>query len=376
MRKAELVEICRSRGKGALTAMAVGVVISGLFAAGLPSSERFAYFLLHGAITGLAIYVSIALLETLFRPQHTSAHVGVFAAGGVFGWLLGMAIALRNPGMLLDRRWLGFMVLTIAVVIAVGLLFRALEALHERVREQEWAQKELGIARSIQERLLPPPELEGGGYSLAARNLPAQIVAGDFYDFVRLDDGSIVIVVADVAGKGMGASLIMASVKAVLPFIAAKNVSAAMSQLNGKLLGELNRREFVALAYARFFPETGRLELANAGFPDPYILRASSTTPLVVGGPRLPLGMKAGIEYETSIIMLDHGDRVLFISDGIPEALVKGGDSLGYDRLLDLVRVMDGDTPSRWLDRFLDHVRSEVESTLGDDWTAVMLERR
>ena len=143
MRRAEFLTVCRSKGKGALTAMAVGMVISGLFAFGLPSSERFAYFILHGAITGLTIYLSISLLEILFRPRQTWGHVVLFAAGGVIGWFFGMAIAFRNPATLLDRRWLGFMVLTITVVIAVGLLLRALEALHERIREQEWAQKEL-----------------------------------------------------------------------------------------------------------------------------------------------------------------------------------------------------------------------------------------
>src|SRR5204862_108249 len=81
-------------------------------------------------------------------------------------------------------------------------------------------ERELEMARSIQARLLPPPTMSGEGFSLEARNMAAHYVAGDFYDFIRLDDGSIVIVVADVAGKGMGASLTMASVKAVLPFVA------------------------------------------------------------------------------------------------------------------------------------------------------------
>ncbi|HET7705202.1 MAG TPA: SpoIIE family protein phosphatase [Thermoanaerobaculia bacterium] len=376
MRRAEFLTVCRSKGKGALTAMAVGMVISGLFAFGLPSSERFAYFILHGAITGLTIYLSISLLEILFRPRQTWGHVVLFAAGGVIGWFFGMAIAFRNPATLLDRRWLGFMVLTITVVIAVGLLLRALEALHERIREQEWAQKELAIAREIQERLLPPPELEGHGYALSARNLPAQIVAGDFYDFVRLDDGSVAIVVADVAGKGMGASLIMASVKAVLPFIASQSVSAAMAQLNEKLFAELNRREFVAMAYARFFPETGRLDLANAGFPDPYVVRGASVEPLVARGNRLPLGMRAGIGYETATVTLNRGDRVVFVSDGIPEAQTKSGDSIGYDRLLEVVKTIRGDTASQWADSFLDRIRSEVAPTLTDDWTVVVLEHR
>ena len=96
------------------------------------------------------------------------------------------------------------------VAIAAGLLFYSFGLMRTRLREsivrikeQEFAEKELALAREIQSELLPPPELSGDGYRISARNLAARFVAGDFYDVFRLSDGALGIVVADVSGKGM-----------------------------------------------------------------------------------------------------------------------------------------------------------------------------
>src|SRR5207244_5080339 len=174
--------------------------------------------------------------------------------------------------------------------------------LQNRIRETAWAERELEMARAIQERLLPPSHFEGDGLSIAARNLPASFVAGDFYDFVRNDDGAVTIVVADVAGKGMGASLIMASVKAVLPFVAREPLAEAMRLLNRKLVAELGRREFVALVCARYAARS--LEVANAGCPDPYLVRGGNAEAIVVPGERLPLGLRESARYETTTVRL------------------------------------------------------------------------
>ena len=370
--------------RGALISIGVGVAISGVWAAADRAAQT-APFLLHGAVTGLLIYFVIALLHGVFGRildrirsprRRTAAEVALFVVGGTIGFSLAMGVAVRNLSRLADPRFIGLLMLTVAIVVGVGLGFRSFTQLNARLREREWAEKELTIARAMQERLLPPPLLEGNGYSIAARNLPAQIVAGDFYDFVRLDDGSIVVVVADVAGKGLGASLIMASVKAVLPFVAHQSVASAMSALNDKLVRELARREFVALTYARFDPHRRRLELCNAGFPDPYLLRHGTAEALAVTGMRLPLGVKTDIRYESTVTELARGDRVLFISDGIPEAIASTGESLGYDAVASIIPRVGGASASAWLDAFLTRIREDVGESRSDDWTAVLLECR
>jgi serine phosphatase RsbU (regulator of sigma subunit) len=108
-----------------------------------------------------------------------------------------------------------------------------------------------------------------------ARNLAAIVVAGDFYDVFTLADGTLGLAVGDVAGKGMGASLVMASVKGMLPLVAAeRRPAAALEELNRRLAAQLPERQFVALCLVFFDPGSGRLEIANAGLPDPYVLRA------------------------------------------------------------------------------------------------------
>jgi len=249
---------------------------------------------------------------------------------------------------------------------------RALEA----QKNQELAAKELELARTIQRRLLPPAEQDGPGFRLAARNLAAQFVAGDFYDYFRLPDGSLRIAVADVAGKGLAASLIMATVKAMLPLVAAdRSVVETLRDLNRKLASELAAREFVALALAGFDPRTGRLELANAGLPDPYLLRSGAgVTTIEAPMPRLPLGLRPEVDYGSVEFGLDFTDRVLFITDGLPEAPIAEGEPLGYESLRGFLDHREP-RPARWLDRLLERLREATLADQDDDWTALVLER-
>ena len=126
----------------------------------------------------------------------------------------------------------------------------------------------------------------------------------------------------------------MASVKAVLPLLAAaEGVEATLDRLNRKLVAELEPRQFVALCLARFTPASGEVVLANAGLPDPYLLRpGAAPAPLAVPGPRLPLGLRAEQGYHALRLRLAPGERLLLLTDGLPEARADGAP-LGYDAL-------------------------------------------
>lgn len=258
----------------------------------------------------------------------------------------------------------------------------AQQRLLETLREQEFSLKELELARDIQCRLLPPPEVAGSGWRVVARNEPARFVAGDFYDVLRPGDGSVGVVVADVAGKGIGPSLLMASVKAVLPYIAAdRDVRETLQELNRRLRHELGRREFVALCLARYEPASGRLEVGNAGLPDPYLLRAgrppgAPPEAIEVTGERLPLGLRDDVAYGSTVLTLEPGDRVLMLSDGLPEAEHQDGGPLGYERFEVRLAQQDAGASSEvWLDGLLESLRRETSTMLQDDWTALVLER-
>jgi len=102
--------------------------------------------------------------------------------------------------------------------------------------------------------------------------------------------------------------------------------------------------------------------------PDPYLLSGGSVTPIVVGGARLPLGVRQDVPYESIEVQLRPGDRFLLISDGIPEAPRANGDPLGYDAVRQVL------TGMRDIDAFLESIRRQVRG-VDDDWTAVVLER-
>jgi len=249
--------------------------------------------------------------------------------------------------------------------------------------KEELLTKELRTARSVQHRLLPPPEVRGESWSVSSRTYPAGALAGDFYDVIQLDNGTVDVVIADVAGKGLAAGLIMATAKSLLPLGAAKDSPGeALEELNQRLFPLLDNREFVALAYARFDPRDGTLRLANAGLPDPYLLHHTGRVEtLSVNGDRLPLGIRRGIAYSTSQYSLDSADRLLLVTDGIPEATDVQGNPIGYEglaRLLDSslewTRGAATGNSNPWLDRLLDEVSRRTGSILDDDWTAVLLE--
>jgi sigma-B regulation protein RsbU (phosphoserine phosphatase) len=299
--------------------------------------------------------------------------LGWFIGLGLVNWMFNKRLVI--PAISGEIRT--FLIVVAGVALMIGLLFRSYEMMAGRLRQREWAERELEIARSIQTRLLPPEHIEGDGFSVAARNLPAHYVAGDFYDIVRLDDGSVMIAVADVAGHGIGAGLTMASVKAVLPFLAPKGLAETMQSLNQRLARELGPREFVAFVCAVYQPQTGVLEIANAGCPDPYLLTRNGVETISCDGVRLPLGLRPELHYSTTTRRLDPGGRLLLLSDGIPEASRLEGQPLGYDALQQIVDALRNlpDRGTAWLDRLLREVQDRVGTNLTDDWTALLLER-
>ena len=360
--------------------MVVGVILTLAATVGAGDSVDME-FVAGGAFIGLSIYVANFLLFSSLKSVlgrcsdsvYPFVRVVVAIAGGIAGWQIGYAILVfaahgtfRFTGVSGRMRWL--LLVTVSITVLFALLIQGYNRMRDRLSETIEAEKELEVARSIQSRLLPPARIDGEGFVITARNVPAKYVAGDFYDVLHLEDGSVGIVIADVSGKGVGASLIMASVKAILPFVAGASAGDTLRALNDRLTGQLEKREFVALAYARFQPATGKVQLANAGMPDPYLI-SRSATPIAVAGERLPLGIRRDVRYDSVEVQLAPGDRLFLLSDGIPEAPRTNGEQLGYDALREM---LDRSTP---LDALLEKIRKQVAS-IDDDWTAVLLESR
>ena len=218
--------------------------------------------------------------------------------------------------------------------LAVGALETA-DRLDERI-ERERMREEVRLAREVQARLLPEALPAVAGLDVAARWRPSRAVSGDTYHAADLGRGRLLVAVADVVGKGIGASLLMATLQAgfrlVEPDLAASDdpaaaLAAATARLDRLVAASTEPHQFATLAWAVADGETGRLWHVVAGHPPPRWLRRDGTVAsLPSGGPLL--GVLPDAAFQAASVTLAPGDAVLLYSDGATEAQDAAGDEL------------------------------------------------
>jgi putative ABC transport system permease protein len=212
--------------------------------------------------------------------------------------------------------------------------------LTERVVEQEKLRRDVALAAEVQRRLLPEksPETSLGG--LAAVSLPARTVGGDYYDFFDAGDRRIGIALADIAGKGVAAALVMSVVQASLRIIAAEgNISLPelAARMNRFLYRSTGSNSYATFFYAQIDEQTRELRYVNAGHNPPYLLRlAAGIEELATGG--TVIGMFPQASYEEAKVELQAGDVLVAFTDGVTEALSPGEEEFGEERLKELLR--------------------------------------
>jgi hypothetical protein len=196
-------------------------------------------------------------------------------------------------------------------------------------REQARASAELDAAREVQRRLVPAilPELRG--CRLDAAYFPAAEVGGDFYVVLPRSDGSSLLILGDVSGKGLKAAMTGALAIGSFRTLAAEALTPAglLTRLNGSLY-RAGDGGFITCLCGQIWP-SGRLVLANAGHLSPY--RNGEEVQLESG---LPLGIVCDLEYTETIIDLDRGDRIVMLTDGVVEAQSRSGELFGFERTL------------------------------------------
>jgi len=205
------------------------------------------------------------------------------------------------------------------------------------VQARERMEQEMHVARLIQKTLLPNEIPALPGWKLGVHYQPARAVGGDFYDFFIQPDGRLVLIVGDVADKGVPAALVMATTRSILRGCARRllSPSAALVRANELLHPEIPAPMFVTCLYAILDPASGRLEFANAGHDLPYRRRATGVEELRATG--MPLGLMPGMQYDEREIMLAPGESILFYSDGLVEAHNAQREMFSFPRLRGLM---------------------------------------
>jgi serine phosphatase RsbU (regulator of sigma subunit) len=193
---------------------------------------------------------------------------------------------------------------------------RLLEDDHVRQRLAQ----ELATATRIQQALLPGPPRAVAGWHFHARIETCHEVGGDLYDFHRRDDGTLVMLVGDISGKGMGAALLMSSVlsSARVLYDSVDGPLALIQRLNGIVHRSSDGKSFVTVFVAWLDPASGRLRYVNAGHPEGFLVRGERVRSLEATG--IPVGMLADFPWEEADATIEPGETLAVFSDGIPEA--------------------------------------------------------
>jgi len=231
------------------------------------------------------------------------------------------------------------MELLVAFASVAALRIRNLSLAEEGARRRA-LEKELAIARQIQLALLPESLPEIPGYSVFATNAASRAVSGDFYEFQRREDSDEhVIVIADVSGKGIGASLLAASFDALLmgPIEVNYPTDVICSRVSKRLFAKTPPERYVTAFILALDPGTGRVSYTNAGHNTGLLVRASGTVQRL-DATGMPIGLLPFAEYERAEVALEPGDLVVLYTDGLTEAANPDEEEFGLDRLEAVVK--------------------------------------
>ena len=252
--------------------------------------------------------------------------------------------------------------------------------LHAQALEKQKIEQDIAVAASIQQRILPTTLPAIDGYDLAGINLPSRMVGGDYYDCIRLPGGRFAFVVADVAGKGINAALLVSSFYAFLSAYLEHTVPLleVAGYLNRAVCRASTSDKFITCFLAILDPATGEIESLNAGHTPGYLLRADGEVhELSVGG--VPFGMlDMDFPFESEKVTLNPGERLLLYTDGVTEAANE--ESELYDSSNPLKEFVIRRKPDR-ADEFINALIADVRKFTGsavqsDDITAIYLLRR
>lgn len=246
----------------------------------------------------------------------------------------------------------------------------------QRLAVAENLRREIEIAAGIQRSLLPdtPPRIDGA--LVSARCVPADNVGGDLYDLVVDGKGRLVMLIADVAGHGVGSALMMAMGRAILrrEIADGKGPAAVLAATNVALYEDLaNAGLFITLFCACYDPATGLLAYACGGQNPPlHIAAGGAITELQADG--MPAGILRDVAFEEREIQLGAGDTVVLYTDGVVEARTAGGDQFGEERLREVIGSAAGAPPEEVIVRIMGAVaRHTAGAPPKDDSTLVVL---
>ena len=253
-----------------------------------------------------------------------------------------------------------------------------LQTVADEVAKRERLNREVEIAREVQERLFPQKLPVIAGLDYAGHCRPALGVGGDYYDFLALPQGSLGIAIGDVSGKGIAAALMMASLQASLRSEATRapeNLAAAVANINRLVYEASASNRYATFFYGQYDPAQGKFDFVNAGHNSPMLLHqgdGGKVTRLEPGG--TVVGLIENVEYQQGSVRITPGDLLVAFTDGISEAMNLEDEEWGEDRLLDSIRGCQTKTAQEMLETiFAAATQFAGAAPQHDDMTLVVL---
>lgn len=222
---------------------------------------------------------------------------------------------------------------------------RLTTAIGREMAQREALNRELEIAREVQEHLFPQRLPPAPGLDYCGQCRPAREVGGDYYDFLELAGGRLGIAIGDVSGKGVGASLMMASLEASLRALApvVDDPAELMERVNALVYQASASNRFATLFYAQYDPSSRRLSYVNAGHNPPVVLRncagACQVLRLETGGPVIGL---LPHRYQRGVFSLEAADLVVLFTDGVSESMNARYEEWGEERMIEFAKTCHG----------------------------------
>jgi sigma-B regulation protein RsbU (phosphoserine phosphatase) len=244
--------------------------------------------------------------------------------------------------------------------------------------EKQRMEEELNIARDLQMSMLPAACPEVKGFQIAASSIPAREVGGDFFDFIEMGEERLGLVVGDVTGKSVSGALVMSSSRSVFRMLSEEplSVDEMMIRANRRIKQDIKSGMFVALLYALLDSKDKVLRLCSAGQTQPIHFSAKTGQAILLEteGDTFPLGILDEVNYQETRLGLYPGDRFIFYTDGIVEAMNEKEEIFGFERLLDVVKETGASSADDLHKTILDKVNTFVgRAAPHDDLTVIVV---
>ncbi len=336
-----------------------------------------------------AIYFLLIILSTLRLSPGLCILSGLSSAAGYIGlFFFTLHVAPNNTyrHVMPDRTYFTYALLLLgAGVVAAAVAWQIRRHLTAALQEAETRRKldriefDLKVARSIQMGLLPKCAPTVAGYDIAGWSEPADQTGGDYYDWIELPDGRIIVTIADATGHGIGPALLIAACRAYFRAIASRDdpLERITAQVDALLAADIPAGRFITAAIALLDPRENRLSLYSAGHAPIYVYDAAGGRVVTYDADQPPLGVQLGhAASHARTVPMGPGDSLVLVTDGLFECANAAGEMLGMDRLSEAIGSHHNLSADKLIRRLCDNVVEFCQGTpQADDITAVVIKR-